>query len=48
MPNYHLSNLDQLEAEAIFVLRETAAQFENPARIKPQRSAVQTDYQRQI
>jgi sulfate adenylyltransferase subunit 2 len=31
MPNYHLSNLDQLEAEAIFVLRETAAQFENPA-----------------
>ena len=31
MPNYHLSHLDQLEAEAIFVLRETAAQFENPA-----------------
>ena len=31
MPDYHLSHLDQLEAEAIFVLRETAAQFENPA-----------------
>ena len=31
MPNYHLSHLDQLEAEAIFVFRETAAQFENPA-----------------
>ena len=31
MPNYHLSQLDQLEAEAIFILRETAAQFENPA-----------------
>ncbi len=31
MPNYQLSHLDQLEAEAIFVLRETAAQFENPA-----------------
>jgi len=31
MPNYHLSHLDQLESEAIFVLRETAAQFENPA-----------------
>ena len=31
MPNYHLSHLDQLEAEAIFILRETAAQFENPA-----------------
>ena len=29
--NYNLSHLDQLEAEAIFVLRETAAQFENPA-----------------
>jgi glycolate oxidase len=24
MPNYHLSHLDQLEAEAIFILRETA------------------------
>ena len=31
MPNYHLSHLDQLEAEAIFILRETAAQFQNPA-----------------
>jgi sulfate adenylyltransferase subunit 2 len=31
MPNYSLSHLDQLESEAIFVLRETAAQFENPA-----------------
>jgi len=31
MPNYRLSHLDQLESEAIFVLRETAAQFENPA-----------------
>lgn len=31
MPDYHLGHLDQLEAEAIFVLRETAAQFENPA-----------------
>lgn len=31
MPNYNLSHLDQLEAEAIFILRETAAQFENPA-----------------
>ncbi|MGL4401750.1 MAG: sulfate adenylyltransferase subunit CysD [Luteolibacter sp.] len=31
MPSYQLSQLDQLEAEAIFILRETAAQFENPA-----------------
>ena len=31
MPSYNLSHLDQLEAEAIFVLRETAAQFQNPA-----------------
>ncbi len=31
MPNYNLSHLDQLEAEAIFILRETAAQFQNPA-----------------
>ena len=31
MPCYTLSQLDQLEAEAIFILRETAAQFENPA-----------------
>jgi sulfate adenylyltransferase subunit 2 len=29
--NYQLSHLDQIEAEAIFVLRETAAQFQNPA-----------------
>ena len=29
MSNYNLSHLDQLEAEAIFILRETAAQFEN-------------------
>lgn len=31
MPDYSLSHLDQLEAEAIYILRETAAQFENPA-----------------
>ena len=31
MPDYSLSHLDQIEAEAIFILRETAAQFENPA-----------------
>lgn len=31
MENYNLSHLKQLEAEAIFVLREAAAQFENPA-----------------
>lgn len=31
MPDYQLSHLDQLEGEAIFILRETAAQFENPA-----------------
>jgi len=30
MKNYNLTHLDQLEAEAIFVLRETAAQFEHP------------------
>ncbi|MGC6426482.1 MAG: sulfate adenylyltransferase subunit CysD [Akkermansiaceae bacterium] len=30
MPDYNLSHLDQLEAEAIYILRETAAQFENP------------------
>jgi sulfate adenylyltransferase subunit 2 len=29
--NYNLSHLDQLESEAIFILRETAAQFQNPA-----------------
>jgi sulfate adenylyltransferase subunit 2 len=31
MPDYQLSHLDQLEAEGIFILRETAAQFGNPA-----------------
>lgn len=31
MPDYQLSHLNQLEAEAIFILRETAAQFGNPA-----------------
>lgn len=31
MSDYQLSHLDQLESEAIFILRETAAQFENPA-----------------
>ncbi|MGC6582167.1 MAG: sulfate adenylyltransferase subunit CysD [Akkermansiaceae bacterium] len=30
MPDYNLSHLDQLEAEAIYIFRETAAQFENP------------------
>ncbi|MEC7801978.1 MAG: sulfate adenylyltransferase subunit CysD [Verrucomicrobiota bacterium] len=30
MNNYNLSHLQQLEAEAIYVLRETAAQFEKP------------------
>ena len=33
MSNYNLSHLNQLEAEAIFILRETAAQFENPGLI---------------
>lgn len=31
MSNYQLSHLEQLEAEAIYILRETAAQFEKPA-----------------
>lgn len=31
MPDYQLSHVDQLEAEAIFILRETAAQFQKPA-----------------
>jgi sulfate adenylyltransferase subunit 2 len=31
MPHYQLDHLDQIEAEAIFVLRETAAQFQNAA-----------------
>jgi len=30
MKSYYLSYLDELEAEAIFVLREVAAQFQNP------------------
>ena len=30
MSDYHLSHLDQIEAEASYILRETAAQFENP------------------
>lgn len=30
MHNYNLTHLDQLESEAIFILRETAAQFERP------------------
>lgn len=30
MSSYALSHLDHLESEAIFVLRETAAQFDNP------------------
>ena len=28
--SYNLSHLKQLEAEAIFIFREVAAQFENP------------------
>ncbi|RYG70094.1 sulfate adenylyltransferase small subunit, partial [bacterium] len=28
--SYHLTHLRELESEAIYVLRETAAQFENP------------------
>lgn len=28
--NYNISHLKELEAESIFVLREVAAQFENP------------------
>jgi sulfate adenylyltransferase subunit 2 len=31
MPTYRLSHLDYLEAEAMFVLRETFAQFQRPA-----------------
>ena len=31
MSNYSLTHLKQLESEAIFVLREAAAQFNNPA-----------------
>ena len=28
--NYHISHLEELEAESIFILREVVAQFENP------------------
>ena len=31
MINYGISHLRELEAEAIFVIREITAQFENPA-----------------
>lgn len=31
MQSYRVSHINQLESEAIYVLRETAAQFENPA-----------------
>lgn len=31
MKNYHLTHLNELEAESMYVLREVAAQFENPA-----------------
>ena len=31
MPNYTLSHLEELEAEAIFIIREVVANFENPA-----------------
>jgi len=31
MQSYNLSHLDELEAESIFVIREVASQFENPA-----------------
>ena len=30
MPDYSVSHLKQLESEAIYILRETAAQFERP------------------
>ncbi len=30
MKNYHISNLKELEAEAIHIIREVAAEFENP------------------
>ena len=30
LTHFHLSHLRELESEAIYVLRETAAQFENP------------------
>src|SRR5436190_15726945 len=31
MNSHHLSHLEELESESIFVLREVAAQFEKPA-----------------
>ncbi|MCH6255763.1 sulfate adenylyltransferase subunit CysD [Puniceicoccaceae bacterium K14] len=31
MPDYNVNHLKQLESEAIYILRETAAQFERPA-----------------
>ncbi|MFI5203130.1 MAG: sulfate adenylyltransferase subunit CysD, partial [Flavobacteriales bacterium] len=31
MPGYHLTHLKELESESMYVLREVAAQFENPA-----------------
>lgn len=31
MPNYNLSHLRELEAEAIFIIREVSTSFENPA-----------------
>ena len=31
MKNYIINHLRELESEAIFVIREIAAQFENPA-----------------
>ena len=30
MSSYQINHLDQLESEAVFVLREVAAQFDNP------------------
>ena len=30
MSKYYLNHIDELEAEAIFVLREVAANFQNP------------------
>ena len=31
MKNYVINHLKELESEAIFIIREIAAQFENPA-----------------
>ena len=36
MHNYNLTHLEQLESEAIFILRETAAQFERPGLLFPE------------